>query len=79
VNENNVVYVDLRDYQDSAKNPVQGAINIPCGYLKRYRKEIPDTPIVIIASSEVEKNFGARMLKKYGFNVKGYTIPGPSQ
>jgi rhodanese-related sulfurtransferase len=73
------VFVDLRDYQDSAKNPVTGAINIPCGYLKRYIKEIPDQQIVIIASNEVEKNFGARLLKKYGFNVKGYTITGPSQ
>ncbi|WP_210365107.1 sulfurtransferase [Bacillus sp. REN3] len=73
------ILVDLRDYQDSAKDPVQGAINIPCGYLKRYKQEIPDQQIVIIASNEVEKNFGARLLKRYGFNVKGYTIAGPSQ
>lgn len=72
------ILVDLRDYQDSAKDPVHGAINIPCGYLKRYIKEIPKKQIVIIASNEVEKNFGARLLKKYGFNVKGYTIAGPS-
>jgi rhodanese-related sulfurtransferase len=78
-NEMDAVFVDLRDYQDSAKNPVNGAINIPCGYLKRYRKEIPNQEIVIIASDEVEKNFGARLLKKYGYNVKGYTITGPSQ
>ncbi|WP_156972764.1 hypothetical protein [Mesobacillus selenatarsenatis] len=61
------------------KNPVNGAINIPCGYLKRYIKEIPNRHIVIIASNELEKNFGARLLKKYGYNVKGYTITGPSQ
>ncbi|MCM3664333.1 sulfurtransferase [Mesobacillus subterraneus] len=78
-NDNDAVFVDLRDYQDSAKNPVNGAINIPCGYLKRYIKEIPNQEIVIIASDEVEKNFGARLLKKYGYNVKGYTITGPSQ
>ncbi|RSD26241.1 sulfurtransferase [Mesobacillus subterraneus] len=77
--DQNAVFVDLRDYQDSAKNPVNGAINIPCGYLKRYMKEIPDKQIVIIASNEVEKNFGARLLKKYGYHVKGYTITGPSQ
>lgn len=77
--EKDAVFVDLRDYQDSANNPFIGAINIPCGYLKRYMKEIPDQQIVIIASNEVEKNFGARLLKKYGFNVKGYTITGPSQ
>ncbi|HAQ06883.1 MAG TPA: hypothetical protein DCR24_04915 [Bacillus bacterium] len=77
--QKDAVWVDLRDYQDSAKNPVNGAINIPCGYLKRYIKEIPNEQIVIIASNEVEKNFGARLLKKYGFNVKGYTITGPSQ
>lgn len=77
--EKDAVFVDLRDYQDSAKNPVNGAINIPCGYLKRYIKEIPNRHIVIIASNELEKNFGARLLKKYGYNVKGYTITGPSQ
>lgn len=76
---NDAVLVDLRDYQESANNPVNGAINIPCGYLKRYIAEIPDEQIVIIASSEVEKNFGARLLKKYGFNVKGYTITGSAQ
>lgn len=79
VKDTDAVLVDLRDYQESANNPVNGAINIPCGYLKRYIKEIPDEHIVIIASNEVEKNFGARLLKKYGFNVKGYTITGPSQ
>jgi rhodanese-related sulfurtransferase len=77
--QKDVVLVDLRDYQDSAKYPVNGAINIPCGYLKRYKREIPNRQIVIIASNDVEKNFGARLLKKYGFTVKGYTITGPSQ
>ncbi|WP_079509423.1 hypothetical protein [Mesobacillus jeotgali] len=77
--DHDAVFVDLRDYQDSAKNPVTGAINIPCGYLKRYIKEIPKEQIVIIASNEIEKNFGARLLKKYGYNIKGYTITGPSQ
>jgi rhodanese-related sulfurtransferase len=73
------IFVDLRDYQDAAKNPVYGAINIPCGYLKRYMNEIPNEQIIIIASSQVEKNFGARLLIKYGFNIKGYTITGPTQ
>ncbi|KIY21567.1 MULTISPECIES: hypothetical protein [Mesobacillus] len=77
--EHGAIFVDLRDYQDSAKNPVNGAINIPCGYLKRYIKEIPNEQIILIASNEIEKNFGARLLKKYGYDVKGYTITGPSQ
>lgn len=72
------IWLDVRDYQDSAKDPVTGAINIPCGYLKRYMKEIPNQQIVIIASNEMEKNFGARLLRKYGFHVKGYTIANPS-
>lgn len=78
VKQNEEIWVDVRDYQDSAKDPVTGAINIPCGYLKRYKKEIPNQQIVIIASNEVEKNFGARLLRKYGFHVKGYTIANPS-
>lgn len=72
-----VVLVDLRDFQDSAKYPVNGAINIPCGYVKRFRREIPNRHIVIIASNNMEKNYGARLLKKYGFTVEGYMIKGP--
>lgn len=77
--EHEAIFVDLRDYQDSAKNPINGAINIPCGYLKRYIKEIPNEQIILIASNEIEKNVGARLLKKYGYDIKGYTITGPSQ
>ncbi|MBA4537739.1 hypothetical protein H1Z61_11515 [Bacillus aquiflavi] len=66
--------IDLRDYQDSAGNPIEGAINIPCGYLNRYSNEIPTKEIYIIASSHLEKNVGSRILRKNGFKIKGYTL-----
>jgi rhodanese-related sulfurtransferase len=69
-----MVKVDVRDFQDSANKPIYGAINIPCGYLGRYMDEIPNKKIVIIASNQLEKNFGARFLRKYGFQVEGYTL-----
>lgn len=68
------VIVDVRDYHDSAKSPVDGAINIPCGYLHRHIQDIPKKDIMLIASNPLEKNFGARFLKKRGYQIKGYTL-----
>ncbi|MBD8069847.1 hypothetical protein [Bacillus sp. PS06] len=31
-----LIKVDVSDYNESYKNPVKGAINVPVAYLKRY-------------------------------------------
>jgi rhodanese-related sulfurtransferase len=71
---NNIKVIDVRDYNDSYKNPIPGAINIPIAYLNRYYNEIPDSDLHVIACDSIGKNVGVRFLRKKGFNVIGYTI-----
>ncbi|NHC43367.1 hypothetical protein G6549_26195 [Bacillus sp. MM2020_1] len=66
--------IDLRDYNESYKNPIEGALNIPIAYLKRNFREIPKREIHLIVSSILEKNIGIRFLRKKGFCVVGYSI-----
>lgn len=66
--------IDVRDYNESYKNPIDGAINIPIAYLKRNYYEIPNRDLHVVVSSLVEKNMGIRFLRQKGFRVAGYTI-----
>jgi rhodanese-related sulfurtransferase len=66
--------LDFRDYNVSYKNPIDGALNIPLGYLKRNMKEIPDRDLHLVVSSLLEKNVGARVLKQKGYRVVGYSF-----
>lgn len=66
--------VDVRDYNQSYKEPVPNSINIPIAYIKRNYQEISSLNIHIIAADQLEKNMAIRMLRKKGFNIKGYTL-----
>ncbi|MDL4840433.1 rhodanese-like domain-containing protein [Aquibacillus rhizosphaerae] len=66
--------LDIRDYNSSAKQEVEGSIVMPVAYLKRYYKEIPSKELVVIASDRTEKNLGIRFLHNKGFKVIGYTL-----
>jgi rhodanese-related sulfurtransferase len=66
--------IDLRDYNESDKNPIEGELNIPIAYLKRNFREIPKRELHLIVSSILEKNMGIRFLRKKGFCVVGYSI-----
>lgn len=66
--------IDIRDFNDSYKNPIKGAVNIPFAYLNRYIAEIPNREIHLVVSNSLEKNIGIRFLRKKGFRVVGYTI-----
>ena len=66
--------IDLRDYNESYKNPIEGALNIPIAYLKRNIKEIPKRELHLIVSNHLEKNIGIRCLGKKGYSIVGYTI-----
>jgi rhodanese-related sulfurtransferase len=70
----NINVIDVRDYNDSYKEPIPGAINIPIAYLNRYYLEIPNVDLYIVASDSVEKNIGIRLLRKKGFRVIGCSI-----
>lgn len=66
--------IDLRDYNQSSKFSIPGAINIPVAYLNRFSTDIPNRKLYIIASNNLEKNVGIRLLRKKGFQVIGYTL-----
>ncbi|MGM0751119.1 MAG: hypothetical protein ACQET6_04260 [Bacillota bacterium] len=68
------VVVDVRDYQDSAKEDCHNIIAIPCGYIRRHSHDIPNGPVVVMGSNLIECNVGVRQLKRLGFKVKGYII-----
>jgi rhodanese-related sulfurtransferase len=70
----NIHVIDVRDYNESYKEPIPGAINIPIAYLNRYYLEIPNVDLYIVASDKIEKNIGTRMLRKKGFQVIGCSI-----
>ncbi|MBS4193701.1 hypothetical protein KHA97_01280 [Bacillus sp. FJAT-49870] len=74
-----LIKVDVRDYNESYKNPVKGAINVPVAYLKRYYLEIPSKNLIVVASNRLEKNVGIRFLRTKGFKVVGYTITNEEQ
>jgi len=69
-----VVIVDIRDYQDSAKDPIAGSLAIPTAYLKRYSAEIPRKALHIVSTDSLEKNLGIRYLHKNGYKVVGCTV-----
>ena len=66
--------IDVRDYNDSYKYPIKGAINIPISYFKRNLKEIPKGDLHVVVSSSLEKNFAVRFLRYKGFRVVSYTV-----
>ncbi|MBT2700140.1 hypothetical protein J7E79_22495 [Bacillus sp. ISL-40] len=74
LNLDEIKVIDVRDFNDSYKNPINGAVNIPLAYLKRNFNEIPSKDIHLVVSNPLEKNIGIRFLRKKGFRVVGYTI-----
>jgi rhodanese-related sulfurtransferase len=69
----NLEILDVRDYNESYKNPIEGALNIPIAYLKRHINEIPQKNLHLVVSSLLEKNVGVRALKQKGYRIVGYS------
>ncbi|MCH6266246.1 MULTISPECIES: hypothetical protein [Neobacillus] len=72
--DDNIMIIDIRDYNECNNDPIKGSINIPIAYLNRNINEIPDGDLYIIASSSLEKNVGVRFFRHKGFRVVGYSI-----
>lgn len=70
----NIKVIDVRDFNESYKFPIEGAINIPIAYLNRNLNEIPNSDLHLVVSGSLEKNVGIRFLRHKGFRVIGYTI-----
>ncbi|WML44733.1 sulfurtransferase [Neobacillus sp. PS3-40] len=72
--EEDVVVLDLRDYQSTFNEPISESLNIPYSYLKRYYKEIPKRKLLIIATDAIEKNLAIRFLLRKKFQVIGFKV-----
>lgn len=72
--DGDIIFLDLRDYQSTFHDPIQGSINIPYPYLRRYYTEIPRKNLIILASDSIEKNLAVRFLLKREFFISGFII-----
>src|SRR5699024_1775695 len=73
--QEDIVFVDTRDFQLACRDPIACAHQLPIPYLRRYVHEIPsDKQVVIVASDYEGKNIGARFLKQKGIIVIGYLM-----
>ncbi|WP_035323829.1 hypothetical protein [Peribacillus kribbensis] len=68
------VILDLRDYNISYKNEVEGSVALPIAYLNRNFGDITSRCVHIIVSDRLERNLGVRILRNKGFRVIGFTI-----
>ncbi|MCM3788204.1 hypothetical protein M3221_07290 [Domibacillus indicus] len=64
--------IDVRDWQEANRLPLEGAELIPCGYIPRNAGKFGGQEVYIAAASAVERNFSVRLLKKYNIHVKGF-------
>lgn len=69
-----LLLVDLRDYNESNGSIFSQALHVPVAYLKRHARDIPPKPLHIIVQDDIEKNVGIRLLRRYGYEVKSYSI-----
>ncbi|MFC7063569.1 sulfurtransferase [Halobacillus seohaensis] len=72
--EDDVVYIDTRDYQTSSRESANQAYCVPLPYLKRHYTDIPNKKLVLISSDQVERNLCVRILRRKGYEVVGYAI-----
>lgn len=69
-----VLIIDMRDFQDSHKAPIEHAVNLPWGYLQRNHQQIPQKPIHLIVPHAVTRNGSVRYLRRKGFTVESYSF-----
>ncbi|MFC3886265.1 sulfurtransferase [Bacillus songklensis] len=72
-NDTNTI-LDIRDYNEAARDLHSDSVNIPYAYLKRFYTEIPQGKIHVIAANKLELNLGLRFLMRKGFNVASYEL-----
>ncbi len=76
--KSDVIFLDTRDYQTSSKEKIDGnTFCIPLPYLKRHYVHLPiDKDLIVINSDRTESYLSIRLLRKKGFRVVGYFLPG---
>ncbi len=74
--DESIVLLDVRDFQESSADPVEGSMAIPLAYLKRFSSDIPDKKVVLIADSFLLANLATRFLRLRKFEVAGVHFKG---
>ena len=74
IQETGVHILDVREYQESDRNPVRGAFALPYPYLKRHLQTVPKKEVFLVAPDKVSRNLSTRLLLKNGFTVTGYAV-----
>ncbi|WP_257535863.1 hypothetical protein [Mesobacillus foraminis] len=64
VNAADVTIIDIRNFNVSTKNPIDGAINLPVAYLHRHFREINDCLLHVVAANALEKMLGFASCRK---------------
>lgn len=70
----NKILLDVRDFQASYKDSIDGATNIPVAYLKRNYHTLVDKSVYIVAEDLLAVNISARYLKRKRIQVNGYFL-----
>ncbi|RXI96139.1 sulfurtransferase [Anaerobacillus alkaliphilus] len=71
--DENVVLLDVRDYNIAFKSPVKEvSIHLPLAYLKRNFQDVRGKNVVVIASDQLLVNLSARFLRRRGIRIIGY-------
>ncbi|MFC3341246.1 sulfurtransferase [Paenibacillus abyssi] len=71
---NDAVVLDVRDYSDATKHPVEGVVQLPYAYLNRHAGEIQKRKVLVIVSDRMLLNLTVRYLRRKGFTIMGYYI-----
>ncbi|RFU66047.1 sulfurtransferase [Peribacillus glennii] len=74
IRDDDTILLDIRDYNDSRSDSDKISMNIPYAYLRRFKSEIADGNIHVIAADKLELNLGLRFLMRKGFNITSYEI-----
>ncbi|WEG17535.1 sulfurtransferase [Alkalihalophilus pseudofirmus] len=72
--KNEVVILDVRDFPVANKTSIDGTMNIPLAYLKRYYHDLDKKMIYLVCAERQEVNLSARFLKSKGYRVGGFMI-----
>ncbi|MBU8908722.1 hypothetical protein [Desertibacillus haloalkaliphilus] len=74
IDQDRSTLLDVRDFSAAYHQPVEGAINIPLAYLKRYYRDVGAEDVYILSAETIDVNMSGRLLSKKGIRVKGYHL-----
>lgn len=74
--DDSILVLDVRDFQEASKDSFHNSMNIPYAYLKRYNHEIPKKRLVLIADSFLLANLTVRFLRIRKFEIAGVYFTG---